>query len=440
MRTYPDIAVQIPQVLLPRQDISLARWSVIACDQFTSQPIYWQQVESLVGDAPSTYHLILPEIELEEPRLEYRIRTIQANMRRYLGAGFFDPYEGLIYVERSVAGKFRRGLLLALDLECYDYHKGACSLVRATEGTILERIPPRLRIREGAALEIPHIIVLIDDPNRTVIEPIAQARDRLTRRYDFDLMQDGGHLAGYLVTDPSLEQSAMHALEALAQPEEFACKYGIGPGNSVLLYAMGDGNHSLATAKACWEKLKPHVGSDHPARYALVEIENIHDEALIFEPIHRVLFGVKENIQQAMFDYFRGSLYSWYSVEDLPDMLRKIEHNSDPMQAVGLVEQDGFKVIELGDTGSSLPVGSLQGFLDAFMKNGGADRIDYLHGTDIVCNLGAKPGNAGFFLPVMPKSDLFKTVILDGALPRKTFSMGEAREKRFYMECRRIGE
>jgi len=253
-------------------------------------------------------------------------------------------------------------------------------------------------------------------------------------------MQGGGHLAGYLVTDPSLEQGAMHALEALAQPAEFTRKYGISPENSVLLYAMGDGNHSLATAKACWEKLKPHVSSDHPARYALVEIENIHDEALIFEPIHRVLFGVRKNIQRAMSDYFRGSLQSWYTVEDLPDLLMKIEHNSNPVQTIGLVENEGLSVIELGDTSSNLPVGSLQGFLDAFIKNGGADRIDFLHGTDIVSSLGAKPGNAGFFLPALPKSDLFKTVILDGALPRKTFSMGEAREKRFYLECRRIGE
>jgi len=440
MKTYPSIGVQIPEVLVPHQDIPLAQWSVIACDQFTSQPEYWQQVEKIANNVPSTFHIILPEIYLEQPGLEDRIQHIRANMRKYLDGGIFDPYEGLIYVERTVAGRTRRGLLLALDLECYDYHKGSSSLVRATEGTILERIPPRLRIREGALLELPHILVLIDDPQCTVIEPIGQARDRLLKRYDFDLMQDSGHLAGYLVNDPALELGALRALEALAQPEGFARKYGVGPENSVLLFAMGDGNHSLATAKAYWERIKPQVGLDHPARYALVEIENVHDEALVFEPIHRVLFGVKKDLQRALLDHFRGSLYSYYSVEDQTVMLNKVEHNPNPVQAIGLVDSQSYTVIELGDTGSNLPVGSLQGFLDTFLKNEGAERIDYVHGTDVVCSLGAKPGNTGFYLPAMPKSDLFKTVILDGALPRKTFSMGEAREKRFYLECRKITE
>lgn len=440
MKTYPSIGVQIPQVLVPHQDIPLAQWSVIACDQFTSQPEYWQQVEKIANNVPSTFHIILPEIYLEQPGLEDRIQHIRANMRKYLDGGIFDPYEGLIYVERTVAGRTRRGLLLALDLECYDYHKGSSSLVRATEGTILERIPPRLRIREGALLELPHILVLIDDPQCTVIEPIGQARDRLLKRYDFDLMQDSGHLAGYLVNDPALELGALRALEALAQPEGFARKYGVGPENSVLLFAMGDGNHSLATAKAYWERIKLQVGLDHPARYALVEIENVHDEALVFEPIHRVLFGVKKDLQRALLDHFRGRLYSYYSVEDQTVMLNKVEHNPNPVQAIGLVDSQSYTVIELGDTGSNLPVGSLQGFLDTFLKNEGAERIDYVHGTDVVCSLGAKPGNTGFYLPAMPKSDLFKTVILDGALPRKTFSMGEAREKRFYLECRKITE
>lgn len=440
MKLYPSIGVQIPQVLLPRADINPVPWAVIACDQYTSQPDYWQQVEKTVGQVPSTFHLVLPEIYLEQPGVEQRIQRIQANMRSYLADGIFEPYDGLIYVERTVAGKTRRGLLLALDLECYDYHKGATSLIRATEGIILERIPPRLRIRQGAALEIPHILVLIDDPDHTVIEPIGQAKERLVQLYDFDLMLDSGHLAGYLVHDPALEQSVLQALEALARPEAFIRKYGVGPKTSVLLFAMGDGNHSLATAKAHWETLKPQVGMDHPARYALVEIENVHDQALVFEPIHRVLFNIQQDLQQAMSDYFRQNLYSYYGVEDRAAMFDQVEHNPNPVQAIGLVEPSGCTVIELGSTGSNLPVGSLQGFLDTYLKNGGAERIDYVHGADILCSLGAIPGNAGFYLPGMPKHDLFKTVILDGALPRKTFSMGEAREKRFYLECRKIGE
>ena len=441
MKTYPSIGVQIPQVLLPRQDISLNQWSVIACDQFTSQPEYWQQVEKIVQNAPSTYHITLPEIYLEQPGIEDRIQHIRANMRLYIDNGILEPYEGMVYVERTVAGKTRRGLLLALDLECYDYHKGSASLIRATEGTILERIPPRLRIREGAPLELPHILVLIDDPECTVIEPIEQAKDRLPKRYNFDLMLDSGHLTGYLVTDPTLEQGAIHALEALAQPEAFGRKYSVGSENSVLLFAMGDGNHSLATAKAYWEKLKTQVGMDHPARYALVEIENVHDKALSFEPIHRVLFDVKKDLQRSMLEYFRGSL-SYYSVENQAAMLAAVAPKPDPeqvpVQIIGLIDYQDYTIIELGETGCNLPVGSLQGFLDAFLKDGCAGRIDYVHGADVVCSLGAKPGNAGFYLPAMPKSDLFKTVILDGALPRKTFSMGEAREKRFYLECRKI--
>jgi hypothetical protein len=440
MKTYASIGVQIPRVLLPHQEINLNQWSVIACDQFTSQPEYWQQVEELVDHAPSTYHLILPEIALSQPDLEGRIQHIHDNMRQYLGDNIFEPFEGLIYLERSVAGKIHHGLLLALDLECYDYNSGSSSLIRATEATILERITPRLRIREGATLELPHILVLIDDPLGTVIEPLGLAKEKLRKRYDFELMLGSGHLTGYLVDDLDLEQSAIRALEALARPEAFARKYGVGSEQSVLLFAVGDGNHSLATAKAYWEKLKPHVSIEHPARYALVEIGNLHNESLVFEPIHRVLFGVKKGIRRAMFNYFRGSLSSYYSVKDQSTMLNAVEKKLQPLQAIGLVDSHDYTVIELGATSSNLPVGSLQGFLDAFLKDGGAERIDYVHGTEVVCNLGSQSNNAGFYLPGMLKNALFKTVILDGALPRKTFSMGQAREKRFYLECRRISE
>jgi len=444
MKIYPSIGVQIPQVLLPRQDFSLAQWSVIACDQYTSQPDYWQQVEKYTDNVPSTFHLTLPEIYLEQPGLEERIQRIRGNMRQYLDGAIFEPYEGMVYVERTVAGRTRRGLLLALDLECYNYSKGSSSLIRATEGTILERIPPRLRIRDGAPLELPHILVLIDDPGCSVIEPIGQAREKLLKRYDFDLMLDSGHLTGYLVTDPAIEQAAIRALEALAQRKGFARKYEVGAEHSVLLFAVGDGNHSLATAKAYWEKLKPQVGMEHPARYALVEIENIHDEALVFEPIHRVLFGIKKDFHRAMRDYFHGGVFSSYTVENQTAMLAEVEQNPYPDQAtvhtIGLIDSQNYTILELGGTDSNLPVGSLQGFLDAFLNDGGAERIDYVHGAEVVCSLGAKPGNAGFYLPAMPKSDLFKTIILNGALPRKTFSMGEAREKRFYMECRKISQ
>ena len=262
----------------------------------------------IVGDAPSTLNLTLPEVYLEKPGEAERIQNIQATMREYLDEGILQPREGLIYVERTVGGKTRKGMMLCLDLERYDYTKGSTSLIRATEGTIVERLPPRMKIRQGAALELPHILVLIDDPQRTVIEPVGAAKAELEKLYDFDLMLDSGHLTGYAVSE-RLEAQVVAALRGLAKPETFAAKYGIGKDEPVLLFAMGDGNHSLATAKAIWEKIKPQVGMDHPARYALVEIENVHDEGLEFEPIHRVLFGLKKDFFAALKKYFRRELH-----------------------------------------------------------------------------------------------------------------------------------
>jgi hypothetical protein len=440
MKNYQDIGIQVPQIFLPKTGTDLTKWAVIACDQFTSQPEYWKQAAELVGDAPSTLNLVLPEVFLEKPGEAERIQHIQSSMCAYLEEGILLPHEGLIYVERSVAGKTRKGIVLCLDLEQYDYTKGSTSLIRATEGTIVERLPPRMKIRQGAALELPHILVLIDDPLRTVIEPLAQAKSALESLYDFELMLGSGHLRGYGIR-AALEAQIVAALRKLSQPEAFAAKYGIGKDKPVLLFAMGDGNHSLATAKAVWEKMKPQVGLDHPARYALVEIENVHDEGLQFEPIHRVLFGLKKNIFSAMQGYF-GANFNHSSVASAQKMVEQIDHHaSGPKQSIGIISDGGwptYGVIEISHPSSNLPVGTLQAFLDDFMKDGGAEKIDYVHGADVVCQLGAQPGNAGFYVPGMNKSDLFKTVILDGALPRKTFSMGEAKEKRFYMEARKI--
>ena len=439
MKIYPDIGIGVPQTYLPKAGTDLTKWAVIACDQFTSQPDYWQKAAELVGEAPSTLKLVLPEVYLEKPGEAERIQHIQSSMRSYLDKGILQPHAGLIYVEREVAGRARKGIVLCLDLEQYDYTKGSTSLIRATEGTIVERLPPRMKIRQGAALELPHILVLIDDPMRTVIEPLAQAKTGLESLYDFELMLGSGHLRGYAVSE-TLEARIVAALRNLAQPEVFAAKYGVGKDKPVLLFAVGDGNHSLATAKAVWEKMKPQVGLDHPARYALVEIENVHDEGLEFEPIHRVLFGLKRNIYAAMQQYF-GSNFSHTPVPHAQKMVDQVDHASGSKQAIGIISDGGwasYGVVEIRHPSSNLPVGSLQAFLDAFMKDGGAEKIDYVHGEEVVCQLGAQPGNAGFYVPGMHKSDLFKTVILDGALPRKTFSMGEAKEKRFYMEARKI--
>ena len=437
MKIIPDIGIQIPQVYLPKPGTDLTKWAVIACDQFTSQPEYWNDVEKLIAGAPSTLNLTFPEVYLEKPGGEERIKNIQSSMRKYMDEGILQPHDGLVYVERTVAGKTRKGIVLCLDLEAYDYNKGSSSLIRATEGTIVDRLPPRMKIREGALLELPHILVLIDDPNRTVIEPLGAAKSNLEKLYDFDLMLGSGHLAGYAVNQ-KFEDQVVEALCGLAKPETFAAKYGIDKNQPVLLFAMGDGNHSLATAKAIWEKIKPQVGMDHPARYALVEIENVHDEGLEFEPIHRVLFGLKKDLFAELEKTF-GANFSYKPVSGAEEMVKTVDSAQGEKQAIGLVGGGKqFGVIEIANPSSNLPVGTIQSFLDAFLKEGGAEKIDYVHGEDVTVKLGSQPNNAGFYLPGMDKSDLFKTVILDGALPRKTFSMGEAREKRFYMEARKI--
>jgi hypothetical protein len=439
MKIYDDIGVLVPRLQLPGKGRDLTKWAVIACDQFTSQPEYWQQVEKIVGAAPSTLNLILPEVYLEKPGEAGRIQNIQATMRKYLEDGILQPHEGFIYVERTVNGKNRRGIVLCLDLERYDFNKGSTSLIRASEGTIIERLPPRMKIRQGALLELPHILVLIDDPNRTVIEPVGAAAGELEKLYDFDLMLDSGHLNGYAV-NARLEAQLVEALRGLARPETFHVKYGVGSDRPVLLFAMGDGNHSLATAKAVWEKMKPQAGMDHPARYAMVEIENVHDEGLEFEPIHRVLFGVKSETVAAMRQYYRSG-FTISPVDTAAEMVRRVDQAAGPGQAIGLIgggDGRALSVIEVAEPTSNLAVGTLQAFLDTFLKEGGAEKVDYVHGLEVVSKLGSQPGNAGFYVPGMHKDELFKTVILDGALPRKTFSMGEAREKRFYMEARKI--
>src|SRR5215207_6297056 len=439
MKIMSDLGIQIPQVYLPKPGTDLTKWAVIACDQFTSQPEYWNEVEKIVGDAPSTLNLTFPEVYLEKPGGEERIQNIQATMRKYMDEGILQPHDGLVYVERTVAGKTRKGIVLCLDLEAYDYTRGSSSLIRATEGTIVDRLPPRIKIREGAALELPHILVLIDDPHRTVIEPLSAAKSKFEKLYDFDLMLESGHLAGYAVND-EFENQVVEALRGLAEPETFAAKYGIEKDQPVLLFAMGDGNHSLATAKAIWEKIKPEVGMDHPARYALVEIQNVHDEGLEFEPIHRVLFGLKKDLFAELEKTFGANL-TYKPVASAEEMVKAVDAVQGEKQMIGLVgggRSREFGVVEIANASSNLPVGTIQSFLDVFLREGGAEKIDYVHGNDVTVNLGSQPNNAGFYLPGMSKSDLFKTVILDGALPRKTFSMGEAHEKRLYTEARNI--
>ncbi len=416
-------ALKRADILLPNQ-VDMTKWSVVACDQYTSQPDYWQRVEALVEEEPSTLRITLPEIYLEQPGVEQRIEKINATMRQYLKDGLFCEYKNrYLYVERTLQnGSVRRGVIGMLDLEEYDYHPGAKALIRATEGTVLERIPPRVQVRQEAPLECPHVMMLIDDRQDAVIGPLASCKEQMEQAYAFSLMENSGSIAGWLLPD-QLADRLEAALSDLASPSLYREKYGVTDSH-VFLFASGDGNHSLATAKACWEKVKETLPQDQwescPARYALAEVVNLHDSSLEFEPIHRVVFGVdaKDLLEQLKVCF------------ELTDDLKK-------GQSFDYQWAEGAGTITIANPSSNLAVGTLQGFLDDYIKTAGG-RVDYIHGEDTVHRLAEQPGNIGFLLPAMEKNQLFETVIMDGVLPRKTFSMGHAQDKRFYLECRRI--
>lgn len=447
MIRYPELGIGIPKILLPDSRLDYSKWSVVACDQFTSQPEYWEATANLVANHPSALHLIFPEVYLGKDD-EARIEEIHRHMEEYLKDGVVTEHGPcMIYVERRIAGKPpRKGLVLAVDLEAYDYTPGAHALIRATEGTVLERIPPRVKIRDGALLELPHVMLLIDDPTDNVIGPISEKVAQLQKLYHFQLMQQGGELTGYQVDQPQLLAEIVQALKELASPQNFNQKYGLHDAPP-LLFAVGDGNHSLATAKAVWEKTKTRLTDPadlecHPARYALVEVVNIHDPALKFEPIHRVLFNVAaRDILGRMSRFFNSHgmdfMYRYFNGE--PETVITDERRLRPeSHFIGFITSEGHGLMEIAHPTHQLEVGTLQMALDALLKDIPGAAVDYIHGESVVTNLGSRPGNMGFYLPSMDKSALFKTVILDGVLPRKTFSMGEAREKRYYMECRKI--
>ncbi len=428
---------RLPRTYLPRPGIDLKKWAVVACDQYTSEPEYWDKVATEVGDAPSTLHLIFPEVYLGSADAPARIGRIQATMRRYLADGLLHEHAGPIYVERTLAHRVRRGLMLELDLEHYDFSSGSTSLIRPTEGTMVERLAPRIEVRSGAELELPHILVLIDDPDRTVVEPVGAARGSLQKLYDTDLMEGGGHVAGYAV-DAAHSDRVVQALQTLANPQAFAARYGVPAETPVMLFAVGDGNHSLATAKSIWERAKGSVGLDHPSRYALVEVVNIHDTALDFAPIHRLLFGVSADMRKALAQTF-GSALSCTDVPTAGAMRAHVSAAQGSRHAAGLIGPGArFSVIEVTNPQSTLAIGTFQSFIDRFVERGGATHVDYIHGDDVLERLAQAEGCVGIHFAPVGKSDLLRMVVREGPLPRKTFSMGEANEKRFYVEARRI--
>lgn len=418
-------------ILLPADGLEYMKWAVVACDQYTSDENYWKKTKKLVGDALSTLSMTLPEIYLTKRGKERRIEEVNEKMRENLDTGKFKTVvNSFIYLERTLSdGSVRKGLIGKLDLEDYSYEKGSKTLVRATEGTVIDRLPPRVEIRKNAPIEFPHVMVLIDDPERTVIEPLTEKSSDFAKLYDFDLMHGSGHVKGWIVrTDAA--QTAMKALDRLGSRYVFNKKYGF-KNRKPLVFAIGDGNHSLAAAKSCWEQIKqglsPEEAENHPARYALVEIVNLHDDSLNFEPIHRVVFGADAaRMTAALAGYF----------SDIKISADKAE-NTEDRQVFVMLTGSGKQYVSVAPEKSNLAVGSLQSFLDDYLKKEDGT-IDYIHGDDVVEKLCGERGCVGFLLPPVSKNELFKTIILDGVLPRKTFSMGHAQDKRFYLEGRKI--
>ncbi len=393
-------------ILLPKKDFEA--WSVIACDQYTSRPDYWQETAELSGDKPSTLNLIFPEVYLESEGREERIASINAKMTEYLEKGIYNEYKNaFIYVERTQAdGRLRCGLVGAVDLDEYDFSPDSKSAVRATEKTVVERIPPRVEIRKNAVTELPHIMMLADDPQKTIIEPLTDAKNRgeFKLLYDFELMQGGGRLAGWLVT-PEYHDKIQ---SAIAQ---------IGKGRELTL-AVGDGNHSLATAKVCHEQNPTELN-----RYALCELVNIHSEALDFEPIYRVVDNTdSDELIEAFKSYLTTNGASKNGGE----------------QKITFVYSNGEATFNVADPPHTLAVGTVQIFLDEYMKSHTETVIDYIHGEDEIKALATKPQTVGILYDGMKKSELFVAVEKDGVLPRKTFSMGHAYDKRYYTEVRRV--
>ena len=415
------ISVKVPDILLPNKSVDMSKWAVVACDQYTSEPEYWEGVKKATEGSPSALNVIFPEVYLSKDNAPI-IESINKTMYEYLDTGVLQSIgEGFVLIERSTPITPKRlGLVMAVDLEDYSFVREDKATIRATEGTVVERIPPRVKIREHAPIELPHIMLLIDDRNKSVIEPLYENRDKLTKLYDFDLNMNGGHLRGWHVTDTAPVEKALAKLL-----DEDVLKEKYGSTDEVMLFAVGDGNHSLATAKACWNNLKATLSAEeqknHPARYALVEVMNLHDEGLEFEPIFRSVF----NVDTA--DFLDG-LY-----KAVKDSGLKCDY-----KCYTYTTKDGRKDLML-PSNAAVAVGLVQDFIDAYIKSHAGSEVDYVHGEDSLKQVtDAAPNRVAITLPPLAKNDLFDYVLKVGAFPRKTFSMGEAFEKRYYVEARKI--
>lgn len=410
------------RMLLPASQ-DMHRWSVVACDQFSSQIEYWDKLEELCKGVPSTLHLMLPEAYLDKCNQFVQAEKINAKMEEYLASGVFEETEECyIYVERRLSSScVRRGIMGVLDLEEYDYSASSSSPIRATEGTVEDRLPPRVRVREGACLEMPHIMVFIDDASDRVLKSLEEKKRSLPKLYDFALNAGGGAICGYKVSGENAAELEK-AIDALSDGESLRAKYG---DKAPAIFAMGDGNHSLATAKKCWEKIKetlsPEEQENHPARFGLVEIVNIHDEAISFEPIHKVVF-------ETCAENFAEEAAAWWQGKESPGekshIIRIITENEEKEIALS-----GFTIGQL--------IGSAEEFCQSYMSRHGG-KIDYIHNDDTAMAMGKRSGCACILLPRMEKSELFPSIIEGGPFPKKSFSIGHAEDKRYYLECRKI--
>ena len=417
-------------ILLPREDIPLEKWGCVACDQFTSDRAYWERADAAVGSCPSTLRLILPEVFLGDKDTAQRVERIHAAMDAYSRDVLTRAVDGFVYVERTEqSGRVRQGLVGKIDLEAYSYEKGSRPAIRPSERTVTERIPPRMTVRRGAALETPHVMMLADDPGCTLIEPVAAHKAELPKVYEGELMLGGGHIAGWAVEDPALIAQIEHALDVLGSQEEFDKKYPDATRRDPLTLAVGDGNHSLATAKACWEELKktltPEQAENHPARWCLAEVCNVHSPAIEIEPIHRVLFNV--DCATVLL-----SLITWSDSN-----MAGCCFGGSKKQPFTLAGPHMANVLSFEDPTAPLTVGTIDEFIEYYLEHHREARVDYVHDEPAVRAL-CKKGAVAFLMPPFAKSDLFKGVVMGGVLPRKTFSMGHAEEKRYYIECRKI--
>lgn len=418
-------------MLIPSKKIDYTKWAVVACDQYTSEEEYWNKVLKNVLDIPSSYHITLPEIYLEADDIDEKIEAIHKTMLDYLQNDILQRVDNsIILTKRYTNGNaIRRGIVAKVDLEYYDYNIGSTSKIRPTEKTIVERIPPRLKVRQNATIELPHIMLIIDDDKQEIIEPLFDKLDKFEQIYNTELMENGGKIEGYVVNDKEIIENILEKFDMLSDDKVFCEKYGTKT-HKPLSFAVGDGNHSLATAKAHYEQLKKtdKNAENHPARYCLVEIVNIHEPDLTIEPIHRIIFDVDtKDILEFANNFF-----------DECKITNEMPQNTKNSHIYPFIIQGEYKYLQVINPKWSIPMGTLQAYLDEYMKNNKTCKIDYIHGKNSLEKLSMKDNAIGFILPDIEKSDLFKGVIFDDVLPRKTFSMGEAYEKRYYMEARKI--